>query len=301
MRLNDKDQEKLMLHLAGQLAHERLARGVKLNYPEAVAFISSDLLELARDGHDVAELMSLGRTLLAAEDCMPGVPEMVHAVQVEATFPDGTKLVTVHDPIQPAAARDAAAPAESEAPASPDASARGVDATAAAATPDGSMPTVGGVTCADEELTLNDGRAARTVAVTNVGDRPVQVGSHFHFFEVNRCLSFDRAAAYGFRLDIPSGTSVRFEPGEEKVVQLVALGGTQTVHGLNALTEGAATEAAREVSLERVRRRGFLAYEEGVATGFPPGWDAGAEPPEPQPASPGAGAPDATSAAAKEA
>lgn len=100
MRLNDKDQEKLMLHLAGQLAHERLARGLKLNYPEAVALISSDLLELARDGHDVAELMSLGRTLLSSDDVMDGVADMVHEVQVEATFPDGTKLVTVHDPIQ---------------------------------------------------------------------------------------------------------------------------------------------------------------------------------------------------------
>ena len=100
MRLNEKDQEKLMLHMAGQLAHERRDRGLKLNYPEAVALISSDLLELARDGHDVAELMSLGRQILTADDVMDGVPEMVAEVQVEATFPDGTKLVTVHNPIQ---------------------------------------------------------------------------------------------------------------------------------------------------------------------------------------------------------
>ncbi len=100
MRLNDKDQEKLMLHLAGQLAHERRDRGLKLNYPEAVALISSDLLELARDGHDVSELMTLGRQILCADDVMDGVPAMVKEVQVEATFPDGTKLVTVHDPIQ---------------------------------------------------------------------------------------------------------------------------------------------------------------------------------------------------------
>lgn len=100
MHLNDKDQEKLMLHLAGTLAHERKDRGLKLNYPEAVALISSDLLELARDGHDVAELMSLGRKILTADDVMEGVPQMVAEVQVEATFPDGTKLVTVHNPIQ---------------------------------------------------------------------------------------------------------------------------------------------------------------------------------------------------------
>ena len=100
MRLNEKDQEKLMLHMAGNLAKERLARGLKLNYPESVALISSELLELARDGHDVAELMSLGKQILTRDDVMEGVADMVAEVQVEATFPDGTKLVTVHDPIQ---------------------------------------------------------------------------------------------------------------------------------------------------------------------------------------------------------
>ena len=99
MRLNEKDEEKLMLHMAGSLAKERRARGLKLNYPEAVALISSELLELARDGHDVAELMSLGRHILTADDVMDGVASMVGEIQDEATFPDGTKLVTVHDPI----------------------------------------------------------------------------------------------------------------------------------------------------------------------------------------------------------
>ena len=99
MRLNEKDEEKLMLHMAGSLAKERRARGLKLNYPEAVALISSELLELARDGHDVAELMSLGRHILTADDVMDGVASMVGEIQVEATFPDGTKLVTVHQPI----------------------------------------------------------------------------------------------------------------------------------------------------------------------------------------------------------
>ena len=89
-----------MLHMAGMLAKERKDRGLKLNYVEAVAFLSSELLELARDGKDVVELMRLGRELLTKEDVMDGVADMVHEVQVEATFPDGTKLVTVHDPIQ---------------------------------------------------------------------------------------------------------------------------------------------------------------------------------------------------------
>lgn len=89
-----------MLHMAGNLAKERRAHGLKLNYPESVALISSELLELARDGHDVAELMSLGKQILTRDDVMEGVADMVAEVQVEATFPDGTKLVTVHDPIQ---------------------------------------------------------------------------------------------------------------------------------------------------------------------------------------------------------
>ena len=100
MRLNPKEQEKLMLHMAGNLAKERKERGVKLNYVEAVAYISSELLELARDGKEVVELMLLGTKMLTKDDVMVGVADMVHEVQVEATFPDGTKLVTVHNPIQ---------------------------------------------------------------------------------------------------------------------------------------------------------------------------------------------------------
>ena len=100
MRLNPKEQEKLMLHMAGNLAKERKERGVKLNYVEAVAYISSELLELARDGKEVVELMQLGIKMLTKADVMDGVADMVHEGQVEATFPDGTKLVTVHNPIQ---------------------------------------------------------------------------------------------------------------------------------------------------------------------------------------------------------
>ena len=100
MRLTPKEQEKLMLHLAGSLARERMARGLKLNYPEAVAYISSELMEMARDGKTVTELMQLGAGLLTKEDVMDGVADMVAEVQVEATFPDGTKMVTVHNPIR---------------------------------------------------------------------------------------------------------------------------------------------------------------------------------------------------------
>lgn len=99
MELTPREKDKLLIFTAGLLAERRRERGLKLNYPEAVAFISAAILEGARDGRTVADLMDYGRTLLKREDVMEGVPEMIHDVQVEATFPDGTKLVTVHEPI----------------------------------------------------------------------------------------------------------------------------------------------------------------------------------------------------------
>lgn len=100
MELSPREKDKLLLYTAAIVARDRKQRGVKLNYPEAVALISSEIIEGARDGKSVAELMSYGTTLLKREDVMEGIPEMIHDVQVEATFPDGTKLVTVHNPIQ---------------------------------------------------------------------------------------------------------------------------------------------------------------------------------------------------------
>lgn len=100
MHLTPRETEKLLLFLAGELAEKRKARGLKLNYPEAIALISSRLQEAARDGQTVAELMHYGTTILSRDDVMDGIPEMIHEIQIEATFPDGTKLVTVHDPIR---------------------------------------------------------------------------------------------------------------------------------------------------------------------------------------------------------
>ena len=100
MHLAPREQEKLMIFLAAELARKRQARGLKLNYPEAVAILSFEILEAARDGKSVAEIMTYGTTILTKNDVMTGIAEMIHEVQVEATFPDGTKLVTVHDPIQ---------------------------------------------------------------------------------------------------------------------------------------------------------------------------------------------------------
>lgn len=99
MELSPREKDKLMLFTAALVAERRLARGVTLNYPEAMAYISAAIMEGARDGRSVAEMMSFGRTLLTREQVMPGVPELISEVQIEATFPDGTKLVTVHNPI----------------------------------------------------------------------------------------------------------------------------------------------------------------------------------------------------------
>ena len=111
---------------------------------------------------------------------------------------------------------------------------------------------------AEGDVLANAGRRTSQIRVTNTGDRPIQVGSHFHFFEVNKALRFARRLAFGMRLNVPAGTAVRFEPGDTKTVTLVALGGAATVYGLNGLTEGPATEAALSAALDRLRVAGFL-------------------------------------------
>src|SRR5579871_2145637 len=186
MELTPREKDKLLLFTAALVAERRRARGLKLNYPEAVALISAEILEGARDGRTVAELMALGTRVLRADEVMDGVAALITEVQVEATFPDGTKLVTVHDPIPHGP------PAETAA---------------------------GAVLAAKDELTLNAGRSTITLEVSNTGDRPIQVGSHYHFAETNPALRFDRMGARGYRLDIPAGTAVRFEPGQSRTVE----------------------------------------------------------------------------------
>ena len=123
---------------------------------------------------------------------------------------------------------------------------------------EGNLLAPGAMICEPGSLEINAGREARTMTVTNAGDRPIQVGSHFHFFEVNRALQFDRAEAYGFRLDIPAGTAVRFEPGDSKQVTLVALAGDRIVRGLNDLVNGALDDPqVKAAALTQQQDRGF--------------------------------------------
>jgi urease subunit gamma/beta len=202
---------------------------LKLNFPEATAIIADEILEGAREGRSVAELIGFGSTILTADDVMPGVADLMPVLQVEGTFPDGTKLVTVHDPIRSGKLKK--------------------DTTAV---------TPGEIFTPDGDIELNVGRRQAKVKAINTGDRPIQIGSHYHFFEANKALDFDRAASFGMHLDIPAGTAVRFEPGEAKEVALVAFGGSGEVFGLNNLTDGTTKgEKAKQDALAKAKAQGF--------------------------------------------
>lgn len=229
MLLTPTELERLTIYVAAEMARKRRAKGLRLNHPEAVALIVDEILEGAREGRSVAELISWGSTILNGDDVMPGVPDLMPIIQVEGTFPDGTKLVTVHDPIRPGKEK------------SPE-----------------SAVTPGEIFADEGRIELNAGRRKTTIRAFNTGDRPIQVGSHYHFFETNKALEFDRSQAFGMHLDIPAGTAVRFEPGERKEVTLTEFGGTGEMLGLNSLTEGSSkSETAKAAALKRARERGF--------------------------------------------
>jgi urease subunit gamma/beta len=254
MHLNPREIDKLVVHQVGSLAQRRLARGLRLNQPEAVGLIAAVVLELIRDGrHGVSDLMALGQTLLGRRQLMGGVSELIEDVQVEGTFPDGTKLVTVHHPINAEHGDLALALYGSFLPV-PDLSLFAEDGA--------TTHPLGEVMVRPGTITINPGRTAITLTVTNLADRPVQVGSHYHFIETNPYLRFDRAKAYGRRLDIPAGTAVRFEPGETRSVELVEIAGLRMVRGGNALCDGEISAAGLATAMSRVKSQGFAHQEQ---------------------------------------
>lgn len=206
MHFSPHEQERLLVHVAAGVARQRREQGIKLNYPEAVALLTSYVYEQARIGRSVGEIMDSGRGVLTRDDVMDGVPEMIDNVQVETTFPDGTKLVTIHDPFDEPREEVELHP--------------------------------GKVDFVDESVPLNQTSDVTEVVVCNPTDRPVQVGSHYHFYEVNERLAFDRSQAYGKRLNVPAGTSERFEPGDRRTVELVRIEGKRKVLGLRGLVGG---------------------------------------------------------------
>ena len=238
LNLTPTEHDRLLIFLAAELARRRRSKGLTLNAAEATAYITDELLEGAREGRSVAELVSFGATLLTTDDVLPGVDALVSLISVEGMFAEGTKLITVYTPIRPVEAQSAEASATDE--------------------PRPDEPRPGEIIAQAGDIELNAGRETVTLAVTNTGDRAIQVTSHFHFFEANKALDFPRERAFGLRLDVPAGGSIRFEPGVKKEISLVQIGGSGEVMGLNNLTQGSihAPEVKR-AALERARAQGF--------------------------------------------
>ena len=231
VRLTPSERDRLLLRSAAELARARRARGLLLSVPEAVALVADTVCEAARDGLRLAEAVEAGRAVLGPDDVLPGVADVVPEVAVEALFDDGTRLAVVPAPFGPG----------------------------------GDGP--GAVLPAREALDAPAGERVR-VAVRNTGAVPVSVTSHFHFFEVNARLDFDRAAGYGRRLDVPAGAVVRFPPGEPVDVDLVPFGGLRVAVGFAGLVDGPLdAPGAREAALRRAAAEGYLgarAAEEGA-------------------------------------
>jgi len=225
MRLTPTDRDRLLIFTAAELARARRARGLQLNVPEATALIADTVCEAARDGKRLMEAAALGAAVLHADDVLPGVADIVREVKVEAVFADGTRLVVVRDPFGPEAGLG------DEAPGAVMAAAR------AAHVPAGVV----------------------LVSVINTSDVPVSITSHFHFFEVNPRLSFDRGAAYGMRLAIPAGAAKRFEPGEPTEAPLIPVGGARIAIGFAGLVDGPLdAPGAKAAALARAAEQGYL-------------------------------------------
>jgi urease subunit gamma/beta len=225
MRLTPTDRDRLLIFTAAELARVRRARGLRLNVPEATALIADTVCEAARDGARLMQAAAAGAAVLAVDDVLPGVADIVREVKVEAVFDDGTRMVVVRNPFGDGGSLGSDAP--------------GAIITAAreARTPAGLVQLV----------------------ATNTSDVPVSITSHFHFFEVNPRLSFDRAAAYGMRLAIPAGSALRFEPNVATDVPLVPIGGARVAIGFAGLVDGPLdAPGAKQAALARAIAQGYL-------------------------------------------
>ncbi|MEV7617246.1 urease subunit gamma [Streptomyces sp. NPDC089799] len=224
MPLTPTERDRLLLFTAAELARARHARGLKLNVPEATALIADTVCEAARDGLRLAEALERGRAVLGPADVLPGVVDVVTEVMVEAVFEDGTRLAAISDPFGVHPRDDRAPGAVLPAP-------HGVDAP---------LPAV-------------------TLSVRNTATVPVSVTSHFHFFEANPRLDFDRAAAYGMHLAVAAGSSTRFDAGVTVEVGLVPIGGDRIAIGFAGLVDGPLdAPGAREEALRRAAACGYL-------------------------------------------
>ncbi|MFH8365393.1 urease subunit gamma [Streptomyces sp. NPDC018031] len=230
MRLTPTERDRLLLFGAAELARARRARGLRLNVPEATALIADTVCEAARDGRRLAEAIEAARTVLGPDDVLPGVADVVTEVHVEAVFDDGSRLAVVADPLRGTGAD-------------------GTPGTLGDAAPGAVIPGP-----ADPEPV-----PAVRLTVTNTATVPVSVTSHFHFFEANPRLDFDRRAAYGMRLCVPAGSSQRFDPGARVEVGLVPIGGDRVAIGFAGLVDGPLdAPGARAEALRRAAACGYL-------------------------------------------
>ena len=232
MRLTPSERDRLLVFQAADLALRRRARGLQLNAPEATAVVAHTVIEAARDGLRLAEAVEAARSALSADDVLDGVSALVPQVWVEAVFDDGSRLVVVPEPFGPAAS---GGPGEMHA--------------------------------ANDEM---DTAPASTVeiAVENTSAVPISVTSHFHFFEVNPRLRFDRSAAYGMRLAIGAGESRRFDPHSQVTVGLAPIGGERVVVGFAGLVDGPLdAPGARAAALRKARATGYLDVHDSTGGG----------------------------------
>ncbi|GAA4224972.1 urease subunit gamma/beta [Streptosporangium album] len=261
MRLTPAERDRLLLFTAAGLARARKARGLRLNVPEATALIADTVCEAARDGARLAEAIEAGRSALGPDDVLPGVADVVTEVMVEAVFDDGTRLAVVTDPIGGSLGTEApGAVIEADGP-GPGHPGDGAVATHAGATTRAGTPAHSddGPGAASGSVPAGD---VTEVEVTNTATVPISVTSHFHFFEVNPRLRFDRAAAYGRRLAVPAGSTVRFDPGESRAVRLVPIGGARVAIGFAGLVDGPLdAPGAFERAMDKARACGYLGSE----------------------------------------
>lgn len=232
MNLTPTELERLTIASAAAVSRRRRERGLLLNQAEAEALLADEALEGARDGLDIADIRERVSNVLTTDDVLPYVDTLIPMVCVEGQFLQGSRLITVFDPIRPA----------------PN------------ATPLDPEQRPGVVICAPGSIVINSGLVVTELEVVNSSDRAIQITSHYHFFEVNRALQFERETAFGQRLDIAAGTSERFEPGERRVVFLIPIGGHRIVTGHNNLVNGSLDDDA-------VKAEALCRLEAWMATG----------------------------------
>ena len=228
MNLSPTEMDRLVIFNAAQMARRNRSLGIRLSHPEAVAYITDEVMTAARRDIPYAEIRDMAGRLLTTDDVEPGVAQMIPMLYIECMFAEGTKVMAVFEPIAPGDA------------------------------PVASDIVPGEIIAGGDDIEIFADLPAITIDVVNTGDRDVQVRSHTHFFEVNRALRFDRAASWGMKVDRPAGAGVRFEPGVTKSVRLVPIGGARVVRGQAGLVNGSLdAPSALAEALKRARDRGY--------------------------------------------